>query len=74
MNEQKPADKLDALLRGWAERRQRTTDPILCVQTLRLDHQFRLHPGRALRVEKGYVLACQSHPVSSAVTLDYDKI
>jgi len=27
MNEHKPADKLDALLRGWAERRQRTTDP-----------------------------------------------
>ena len=24
-------------------------------------------------VEKGYVLACQSRPVSEAVTLDYDK-
>jgi ring-1,2-phenylacetyl-CoA epoxidase subunit PaaE len=25
-------------------------------------------------VEKGYVLACQSHPVSKNLTLDYDKI
>lgn len=24
-------------------------------------------------VEKGFVLACQSHPVSDAITLDYDK-
>ncbi len=24
-------------------------------------------------VEKGFVLACQSRPVSEAVTLDYDK-
>jgi len=24
-------------------------------------------------VEKGFVLACQSHPISDAVTLDYDK-
>jgi ring-1,2-phenylacetyl-CoA epoxidase subunit PaaE len=24
-------------------------------------------------VEKGYVLACQSHPVSETVVLDYDK-
>ena len=25
-------------------------------------------------VEQGFVLACQSRPVSSAVTLDYDKV
>jgi ring-1,2-phenylacetyl-CoA epoxidase subunit PaaE len=24
-------------------------------------------------VEKGYVLACQSHPQSALVTLDYDE-
>jgi len=25
-------------------------------------------------VEKGFVLACQSRPVSDSITLDYDKI
>ena len=28
----------------------------------------------AWEIDKGYVLACQSHPVTDKVTLDYDKI
>jgi len=38
---------------------------------VRMDSNYGLEPWE---VEKGYVLACQSHPVSDGVTLDYDKI
>jgi len=38
---------------------------------VRMDTNYGLEPWE---VEKGYVLACQSHPVSDGVTLDYDKI
>ena len=37
---------------------------------VRMDSNYGLEPWE---VEKGYVLACQSHPVSDRVTLDYDK-
>ncbi len=37
---------------------------------VRMDTNYGLE---AWEVEKGYVLACQSHPVSDRVTLDYDK-
>jgi len=36
-----------------------------------MDANFGLEPWE---VEKGFVLACQSHPVSEKVTLDYDKV
>ena len=38
---------------------------------VRMDTNYGLEPWE---VEQGYVLACQSHPVSDGVTLDYDKI
>jgi len=38
---------------------------------VRMDTNYGLEPWE---VENGYVLACQSHPVSDGVTLDYDKI
>ena len=38
---------------------------------VRMDTNYGLEPWE---VEKGYVLACQSHPVSDGVTLDYDRI
>ena len=41
------------------------------------DGQVRMDTNYGLEsweVEAGYVLACQSHPVSDKVTLDYDKI
>jgi ring-1,2-phenylacetyl-CoA epoxidase subunit PaaE len=38
---------------------------------VRMDTNYGLEPWE---VEAGYVLACQSHPVSDKVTLDYDKI
>ena len=37
---------------------------------VRMDSNYGLEPWE---VEKGYVLACQSHPVSDKITLDYDK-
>jgi ring-1,2-phenylacetyl-CoA epoxidase subunit PaaE len=37
---------------------------------VRMDSNYGLEPWE---VEKGYVLACQSHPVSDKLTLDYDK-
>jgi len=37
---------------------------------VRMDTNYGLEPWE---VEKGFVLACQSHPVSDAVTLDYDE-
>ena len=37
---------------------------------VRMDSNYGLEPWE---VEKGFVLACQSHPVSSKVVLDYDK-
>ncbi len=37
---------------------------------VRMDTNYGLEPWE---VEKGYVLACQSHPVSDKLTLDYDK-
>lgn len=36
-----------------------------------MEANFGLEPWE---VEKGFVLACQSHPVSERVTLDYDKV
>jgi ring-1,2-phenylacetyl-CoA epoxidase subunit PaaE len=38
---------------------------------VRMDANYGLEPWE---VEEGYVLACQSHPVTDTVTLDYDKI
>jgi ring-1,2-phenylacetyl-CoA epoxidase subunit PaaE len=38
---------------------------------VRMDTNYGLEPWE---VEEGYVLACQSHPVTDTVTLDYDKI
>ena len=38
---------------------------------VRMDANYGLEPWE---VEKGYVLACQSHPVTDNLTLDYDKI
>ncbi len=38
---------------------------------VRMDTNYGLEPWE---VEAGYVLACQSHPVSVKVTIDYDKI
>lgn len=38
---------------------------------VRMDTNFGLEPWE---VEQGYVLACQSHPVTDKLTLDYDKI
>ena len=38
---------------------------------VRMDINYGLEPWE---VEAGYVLACQSHPVTETVTLDYDKI
>lgn len=38
---------------------------------VRMDTNYGLEPWE---VEKGYVLACQSHPIGDGVTLDYDKI
>lgn len=38
---------------------------------VRMDTNYGLEPWE---VEAGYVLACQSHPVTETVTLDYDKI
>ena len=38
---------------------------------VRMDTNYGLEPWE---VGEGYVLACQSHPVSNKVTLDYDKI
>jgi ring-1,2-phenylacetyl-CoA epoxidase subunit PaaE len=37
---------------------------------VRMDTNYGLEPWE---VEKGYVLACQSHPLSDKLTLDYDK-
>jgi len=37
---------------------------------VRMDTNYALEPWE---VEQGFVLACQSHPVSDAVTLDYDE-
>lgn len=37
---------------------------------VRMDANYGLEPWE---VEQGFVLACQSHPVSDAVTLDYDE-
>jgi ring-1,2-phenylacetyl-CoA epoxidase subunit PaaE len=37
---------------------------------VRMDSNYALEPWE---VDKGYVLACQSHPVSESVVLDYDK-
>lgn len=34
-----------------------------------MDRNYALEPDE---VERGIVLACQAHPVSDAVTLDYD--
>ena len=36
-----------------------------------MDANFGLEPWE---VEKGFILACQSHPVSEKITLDYDKV
>jgi len=36
-----------------------------------MDTNYGLEPWE---VKEGYVLACQSHPVTDTVTLDYDKI
>lgn len=36
-----------------------------------MDANFGLEPWE---VEKGFILACQSHPVSEKLTLDYDKV
>ena len=36
-----------------------------------MDANFGLEPWE---VEKGFILACQAHPVSESVTLDYDKV
>ena len=36
---------------------------------VRMDRNYALEPDE---VERGIVLACQAHPVSDAVTLDYD--
>ena len=38
---------------------------------VRMETNYGLEPWE---VEQGYVLACQSHPVTDKVTLDYDKI
>ena len=38
---------------------------------VRMDTNYGLEPWE---VEQGYVLACQSHPVTDKVTLDYDKV
>ncbi len=38
---------------------------------VRMETNYGLEPWE---IEEGYVLACQSHPVSDKVTLDYDKI
>ncbi len=38
---------------------------------VRMDTNYGLEPWE---VEMGYVLACQSHPVTDKVTLDYDKL
>jgi ring-1,2-phenylacetyl-CoA epoxidase subunit PaaE len=38
---------------------------------VRMETNYGLEPWE---VEEGYVLACQSHPISETVTLDYDKI
>jgi ring-1,2-phenylacetyl-CoA epoxidase subunit PaaE len=37
---------------------------------VKMETNYGLEPWE---VEKGYVLACQSHPVSESVILDYDK-
>ena len=37
--------------------------------TVEMDHNFAL--GKA-ELEAGFVLTCQSHPTSPAVTVDYD--
>lgn len=37
---------------------------------VRMDSNYGLEPWE---LEKGYVLACQSHPLTDKVTLDYDK-
>ena len=37
---------------------------------VKMETNYGLEPWE---LEKGYVLACQSHPVSESVTLDYDK-
>jgi ring-1,2-phenylacetyl-CoA epoxidase subunit PaaE len=37
---------------------------------VRMDTNYGLEPWE---VEKGYVLACQSHPLGDKLTLDYDK-
>ncbi|MDZ7768064.1 MAG: 2Fe-2S iron-sulfur cluster-binding protein [Woeseiaceae bacterium] len=37
---------------------------------VRMDATMRLSPGE---VDKGYVLACQSHPTSRELVLDYDE-
>jgi ring-1,2-phenylacetyl-CoA epoxidase subunit PaaE len=36
-----------------------------------MDANFGLEPWE---VEKGFILACQAHPVSETLTLDYDKV
>jgi ring-1,2-phenylacetyl-CoA epoxidase subunit PaaE len=35
-----------------------------------MDSNYGLEPWE---IEKGFVLACQSHPLSDKVVLDYDK-
>ncbi len=37
---------------------------------VKMETNYGLEPWE---LEKGYVLACQSHPVSESVVLDYDK-
>ena len=38
---------------------------------VRMDTNYGLEPWE---VEQGFVLACQSHPLTDKVVLDYDKI
>ena len=37
--------------------------------TVRMDHTYALEPDE---IDRGYVLACQSHPTSDRVVLDFD--
>jgi len=41
----------------------------LIAGTVEMDHNFAL---RSADVDAGYILTCQSHPTSPAVTIDYD--
>ncbi|KOG87844.1 hypothetical protein ADK38_23135 [Streptomyces varsoviensis] len=68
---------LDAVLRNRADAPYAckggvcgTCRAFLVSGEVRMDRNFALEPEE---VESGYVLACQSHPVTERVELDFDR-